>query len=144
MAVKGVWSRPEDQSHRTNTTSARGGARPSIKGRIWLAVNDEARQQSRPSRADLSVPEIIWIASRSIELRSGDLISTHHGAGWLSEVMTGNDLCDFIRLMVAPRANCLTACWLVGFPDDASSDGPQAVVLAAHPEIGGTPRHIFS
>lgn len=46
------------------------------KGRIWLAVNGEVRQDADIEQLTWSVPEIVSILSRSWRLRPGDLIFT--------------------------------------------------------------------
>ncbi len=46
------------------------------KGRIWLSVNGEVRQDADVSQLIWSVPEIIAILSQSWDLRPGDLIFT--------------------------------------------------------------------
>ncbi|GAC1556032.1 MAG: fumarylacetoacetate hydrolase family protein [Herpetosiphon sp.] len=62
-------------------------------GRIWLAVNGEVKQDSDISKLLWPVPDIISIASRSMELRPGDLImtGTPEGVGPVNrgEVITG-------------------------------------------------------
>jgi fumarylpyruvate hydrolase len=62
-------------------------------GRIWLAVNGEVKQDSDISKLIWPVADIISIASRSIELRPGDLImtGTPEGVGPVNrgEVITG-------------------------------------------------------
>jgi fumarylpyruvate hydrolase len=62
-------------------------------GRIWLAVNGHVKQDSDIGRLIWPVPNIIAIASRSMELRPGDLImtGTPEGVGPVKrgEVMTG-------------------------------------------------------
>ena len=45
-------------------------------GRIWLAVDGAVKQDLDIRKLIWSVPEIISIASRSMELRPGDLIMT--------------------------------------------------------------------
>ena len=45
-------------------------------GRIWLAVNGEVKQDSDIAKLIWPVPDIIAIASRSMELRPGDIIMT--------------------------------------------------------------------
>jgi fumarylpyruvate hydrolase len=63
------------------------------KGRIWLAVDGEVKQDSDIAKLIWPVPGIISIASRSMELRPGDLImsGTPEGVGPVKrgEVMTG-------------------------------------------------------
>jgi fumarylpyruvate hydrolase len=62
-------------------------------GRIWLAVNGQVKQDSDIAKLIWPVPDIISIASRSMELRPGDLImtGTPEGVGPVKrgEVMTG-------------------------------------------------------
>lgn len=45
-------------------------------GRIWLAVDGQLRQDSDIDKMIWPVPDVISIASRSMELRPGDLIMT--------------------------------------------------------------------
>jgi fumarylpyruvate hydrolase len=45
-------------------------------GRIWLAVDGQIKQESDIAKVIWPVPDIIAIASRSMELRPGDLIMT--------------------------------------------------------------------
>lgn len=63
------------------------------KGRLWLAVDGAVKQDSDIAKLIWSVPEIISIASRSMELRPGDIImtGTPEGVGPVKpgEVMTG-------------------------------------------------------
>ena len=62
-------------------------------GRIWLAVDGQVKQDSDISKLIWPVADIISIASRSMELRPGDLImtGTPEGVGPVKrgEVMTG-------------------------------------------------------
>ncbi|HZX97042.1 MAG TPA: fumarylacetoacetate hydrolase family protein [Myxococcales bacterium] len=62
-------------------------------GRIWIAVDGQVKQDSDIAKLIWSVPDIISIASRSMELRPGDLImtGTPEGVGPVQrgEVMTG-------------------------------------------------------
>jgi fumarylpyruvate hydrolase len=51
------------------------------RGRIWLSVNGETRQQSDISEMIWSVPEIIAELSTLFELKAGDLIYTGTPAG---------------------------------------------------------------
>jgi fumarylpyruvate hydrolase len=51
------------------------------RGRIWLSVNGETRQQSDVSEMIWSVPEIIAELSTLFDLRAGDLIYTGTPAG---------------------------------------------------------------
>jgi len=63
------------------------------KGRIWLAVEGRVRQEADIADLIWSVPEIISFASRSMELKPGDLIYTGTPAGvgpvHPGEVITG-------------------------------------------------------
>jgi fumarylpyruvate hydrolase len=62
-------------------------------GRIWIAVDGQVKQDSDIAKLIWPVPDIISIASRSMELRPGDLImtGTPEGVGPVQrgEVMTG-------------------------------------------------------
>jgi fumarylpyruvate hydrolase len=51
------------------------------RGRIWLSVNGEMRQQSDLGRMIWSVPEILAELSCLFELRPGDLVFTGTPAG---------------------------------------------------------------
>ena len=51
------------------------------RGRIWLSVNNQMRQQADVSDMIWSVPEIIVALSELFELQSGDLIYTGTPAG---------------------------------------------------------------
>jgi fumarylpyruvate hydrolase len=51
------------------------------RGRIWLSVNGETRQQSDISEMIWSVPEIVAELSTLFELKAGDLIYTGTPAG---------------------------------------------------------------
>lgn len=51
------------------------------RGRIWLSVNGTTRQDQDIADLIWSVPEIIAIASRALELKAGDLIMTGTPAG---------------------------------------------------------------
>lgn len=46
------------------------------QGRIWLTVDGTVKQDSDIAKLIWSVPEIVSIASRSMELKAGDLIMT--------------------------------------------------------------------
>jgi fumarylpyruvate hydrolase len=61
------------------------------RGRIRLTVNGEARQDADLSELIWSVPEIVAILSRSMDLRAGDLIMTGTPAG-VGPLVPG-DLC---------------------------------------------------
>jgi len=61
------------------------------RGRIWLEVNGERRQDGDLSQMIWSVPEIIQHLSRFFELKPGDLIFTGTPAG-VSAVTTGDRL----------------------------------------------------
>ncbi len=62
------------------------------KGRIRLAVNGETKQDADLSELIWSVPEIIAILSRSMELKPGDLVMTGTPAG-VGPLEPG-DLCE--------------------------------------------------
>jgi len=51
------------------------------RGRIWLKVNDELRQESDVSRMVWDVPHIIAALSQLYEIRAGDLIFTGTPSG---------------------------------------------------------------
>lgn len=51
------------------------------RGRIWLAVNDDARQQGDLADMIWPITDIVSYASRAVELRAGDLIFTGTPAG---------------------------------------------------------------
>jgi fumarylpyruvate hydrolase len=51
------------------------------RGRIWLKVNDELRQESDVSQMVLDVPHTIAALSKLYELRAGDLIFTGTPSG---------------------------------------------------------------
>ena len=63
------------------------------KGRIWLAVDGATKQESDVSKLIWPIPDVISIASRSMELRPGDLImtGTPEGVGAVKpgQTMTG-------------------------------------------------------
>jgi fumarylpyruvate hydrolase len=74
-------------------------------GRIWLAVNGQIKQDADLSDLIWSVPEMISIASRSMELKPGDLIFTGTPAGVgpvvRGDVITGGiDRLGAIRISV--------------------------------------------
>lgn len=63
------------------------------KGRIWLAVDGEVKQDSDLAKLIWPVPEVIAFASRSMALKAGDLImtGTPEGVGPIDrgQVITG-------------------------------------------------------
>ncbi len=63
------------------------------KGRIWLAVDGTIKQDSDVAKLIWPIPDVISIASRSMELRPGDLImtGTPEGVGAVKpgQTMTG-------------------------------------------------------
>ncbi len=77
-----------DQSAPLSAISRVGSSHP-VSGRIWLAVNDEIRQDADLSDMIWSVPEIIAELSRLFELRAGDLIFTGTPSG-VSAVVAGD------------------------------------------------------
>lgn len=75
-------------------------------GRLWIAVDGQVKQDSDIAKLIWSVPEIIAFASRSMELKAGDLImtGTPEGVGPVErgQVMTGGiDGIGEIRIAVA-------------------------------------------
>jgi fumarylpyruvate hydrolase len=50
-------------------------------GRVWLSVNGATRQEGDLAEQIWPVPDIVSIASRSVELKAGDLIMTGTPAG---------------------------------------------------------------
>ncbi len=74
-------------------------------GRIWLAVDGQVKQDSDIAKLIWPVPDIIAIASRSMELRPGDLVmtGTPEGVGPVrqGETITGGiDSLGEIRITV--------------------------------------------
>ncbi|EJN39631.1 MULTISPECIES: fumarylacetoacetate hydrolase family protein [Pseudomonas] len=61
------------------------------KGRIWLEVNGELRQEGDLSQQIWSVPEIVAHASQAVQLKPGDLIFTGTPAG-VGSVNSGDRL----------------------------------------------------
>ena len=63
------------------------------KGRIWLAVDGTIKQDSDVAKLIWPIPDVISIASRSMELRPGDLVmtGTPEGVGAVKpgQTMTG-------------------------------------------------------
>ena len=51
------------------------------RGRIWLAVNGDVRQQGNLADMIWAVPDIVSYVSQSVELQAGDLIFTGTPAG---------------------------------------------------------------
>jgi fumarylpyruvate hydrolase len=51
------------------------------KGRIWLAVNEDIKQDADIAELIWTVPEIISILSQSMEVKQGDIIMTGTPAG---------------------------------------------------------------
>jgi fumarylpyruvate hydrolase len=74
------WAKSFDASAPTGPIFA-GTDMRADKGRIWLSVNGEARQDGDLSEQIWNVPEIIASASRSVALAPGDLIMTGTPAG---------------------------------------------------------------
>src|SRR5215472_688221 len=79
------------------------------RGRIWLSVNGELRQESDISRMIWDVPQIIATLSRLYELRAGDLIFTGTPSG-IGAVKPGDVLeggiegLEVLRNTIAPPA----------------------------------------
>jgi fumarylpyruvate hydrolase len=77
---------PWDASKGFDASAPVGVIRPAaaghvVRGRIWLEVNDELRQESDVSRMIWDVPHIIAALSKLYEIRAGDLIFTGTPAG---------------------------------------------------------------
>jgi fumarylpyruvate hydrolase len=77
---------PWDTSKAFDASAPVGAIRPAslghvVRGRIWLSVNGEIRQQSDVSEMIWSVSEIIAELSTLFELRAGDLIYAGTPAG---------------------------------------------------------------
>jgi fumarylpyruvate hydrolase len=77
---------PWDTGKGFDASAPMGAIRPASlghveRGRIWLSVNGEIRQQSDISEMIWSVPEIIAELSTLFELKAGDLIYTGTPAG---------------------------------------------------------------
>jgi fumarylpyruvate hydrolase len=77
------------------------------KGRIWLSVNDQLRQESDIAEMIWSVPEIIVELSTLFELKPGDLIftGTPAGVGALQpgdRIEGGIEGLDSLRHTIAP------------------------------------------
>jgi fumarylpyruvate hydrolase len=77
---------PWDIAKAFDASASIGAIRPASlghaeRGRIWLNVNGESRQQSDLSEMIWSVPDIIAELSTFFELRAGDLIYTGTPAG---------------------------------------------------------------
>ncbi|MEJ6784596.1 fumarylacetoacetate hydrolase family protein [Aminobacter sp. Piv2-1] len=51
------------------------------RGRVWLAVNGETRQEGDLTELIWTIPEVIAICSEAMELKAGDLIYTGTPAG---------------------------------------------------------------
>jgi fumarylpyruvate hydrolase len=78
------------------------------KGRIWLAVNGNVKQDADIAELIWSVPEIIAILSRSMAIKAGDLIMTGTPAGVgpivPGDVVTGGiDGLGSIEIKIVPR-----------------------------------------
>jgi len=61
------------------------------KGRIWLAVNGDIKQDADLAELIWSVPDIISIVSRSMVIKPGDLIMTGTPAG-VGPIVTGDTI----------------------------------------------------
>jgi fumarylpyruvate hydrolase len=77
---------PWDTGKAFDASAPIGAIRPASlghveRGRIWLSVNGETRQQSDVSEMIWSVPQVIAELSSLFELRPGDLIYTGTPAG---------------------------------------------------------------
>lgn len=74
------WGKAFDRSAPMGAIRRAEGFEPT-RGRVWLAVDGEARQDADLSELIWPVADVIAIASRAIELRPGDLIMTGTPAG---------------------------------------------------------------
>ena len=87
------WSKGFDHSAPIAPLRRFGHGAPPPKGRLWLAVNGAVRQDSVCAKMIWSVPEIVSFISRSMMLKTGDLImtGTPEGVGAVvkGDVMTG-------------------------------------------------------
>jgi fumarylpyruvate hydrolase len=77
------------------------------RGRIWLSVNGEPKQEADLSDMIWSVPEIIARLSRQVRLAAGDIImtGTPAGVGPLSpgdKMEAGIDGIGELRIGIAP------------------------------------------
>jgi len=78
------------------------------RGRIWLTVNDEPRQESDVSRMVWDVPHIIAALSQLYELTAGDLIFTGTPAG-VGPVQPGDRLAGGIEGLEVLRNTIVAA-----------------------------------
>jgi fumarylpyruvate hydrolase len=79
------------------------------KGRIWLKVNGEVKQDGDLEQMIWNVPEIIWKLSEMVELAAGDIIMTGTPAG-VSALQPGYKLeCEVegvgkVAVTIGPKA----------------------------------------
>jgi len=79
------------------------------KGRIWLKVNGEVKQDGDLAQMIWNVPEIIWKLSEMVELAAGDIIMTGTPAG-VSALQPGYKLeCEVegvgkVAVTIGPKA----------------------------------------
>lgn len=83
------WSKAFDRSAPIAPIHPRGDGPAMGRGQIWLEVDGETRQRADLDEMIWAVPDIISIASRSIELAPGDLILTGTPAG-VGPLVAGN------------------------------------------------------
>lgn len=90
-------ARPWDWSKGFDRSAPCGPLVPAVQvaqplaGRIWLAVDGQVKQDGRLEDMIWPVPDVIAFASRSVELKAGDLIFTGTPAG-VGPVQAGSRL----------------------------------------------------
>lgn len=75
------WGKAFDNSAPCGPLLAAAAAPPPSSGRIWLSVDGQPRQSGDLGQMIWPVADVIALASRSVELRPGDLIFTGTPAG---------------------------------------------------------------
>lgn len=75
------WAKAFDHSAPISPLAPSDGIGHPASGRVWLSVNGAPRQEGDLAEQIWPVPDIIAIASRSVELQPGDLIMTGTPAG---------------------------------------------------------------
>jgi len=75
------WSKGFDRSAPCGALRAAARVNEAGKGRIWLAVNGETRQDGDLAQMIWTVPEIVAACSAAVRLEPGDLIFTGTPAG---------------------------------------------------------------
>jgi fumarylpyruvate hydrolase len=85
------WAKAFDRSAPCGSLVEAGKSGHPAKGRIWLAVNGEVKQDGDIATMIWPVADIVSICSQSIELRPGDLIFTGTPAG-VGPILPGDRL----------------------------------------------------